>query len=111
LTERLAGVRGIGPFLQRIAKPAADLSKGCCEDDIINVTSITALQSAGSRFASDFHRTFSNDALHSQKFQNILKSSGKFANVAEHLKKSQNNRQSRAIFEKVPLLSKMFRYF
>ncbi len=44
LVQRLAGAQAYGPFLQGLAKPCSDLSRGCSVDDIVNTCAVILCQ-------------------------------------------------------------------
>ena len=44
IAQRLGGFEAIGPILQGLAKPIADLSRGCIEEDVYKLSIITAAQ-------------------------------------------------------------------
>lgn len=43
LVQRLAGAEAVGPFVQGLALPSFDLSRGCSSDDIVNTAAVCAL--------------------------------------------------------------------
>ena len=49
LVQRLGGVQAVGPFLQGLAKPDNDLSRGCSAEDIYKTIIVTCNQSIGAK--------------------------------------------------------------
>jgi phosphate acetyltransferase len=44
LVQRLAKARAVGPLLLGLKKPASDLSRGCCVEDIVDCVAVTAIR-------------------------------------------------------------------
>lgn len=57
LVQRLGGCRAVGPVLWGMALPANDLSRGCSEEDVLDMMALTVLQ-AQSRMSAT--RPFTN---------------------------------------------------
>lgn len=49
IAQRFGGFEAIGPILQGLAKPIADLSRGCIEEDVYKLSIITAKQALEER--------------------------------------------------------------
>jgi len=51
IAQRLGGYEAIGPILQGLNKPVADLSRGCNEEDVYKLSIITAMQAVEAQTA------------------------------------------------------------